>query len=274
MAGEAEHKGLRRRWVAAVLGTLRAAMFPARCLQCRRLMPVVAGDTLAVEPAKENWSLLRPYFCSDCLVALTPVESPFCPCCGAMFKSRAGIDHLCGRCLKQAPLFRKARAAFEYDRSLIDVIHCFKYKEKTRLAGPLGSVLWRTFCRHWAGETIDLILPVPLHPQRLRRRGFNQSELLLREWKKYPLSSDGPPIVSNVLVRVRMTAPQAGLDRREREFNIRGAFAVQRPERLGGRHVLLVDDVITTGATAGECARVLLTNGAARVDVLTLARVL
>jgi ComF family protein len=189
-----------------------------------------------------------------------------------MFKSRAGADHLCGRCLEQPPPFRKARAAFAYDRSLVDVIHCFKYKKKTRLAGPLGALLWQAFCRYWGEETVDLVLPVPLHRQRLRQRGFNQSDLLLREWKKHSPCSALPPIASNVLVRAARAIPQAGLGRRERESNIRGVFAVRRPEQVLGRHVLLVDDVITTGATAGECARVLLANGAARVDVLALAR--
>jgi ComF family protein len=190
-----------------------------------------------------------------------------------MFKSRAGADHLCGRCLEQAPAFRMARAAFAYDRSLVDVIHCFKYKGKTRLAGPLGVLLWRTYCRYWSSEPVDLILPVPLHRQRLRQRGFNQSELLLRNWK-HTSHQAAPAIASGVLVRAAATQAQAGLSRRDREVNIRGVFAVKRPELVRGRHVVVVDDVITTGATVAECARELLSSGAARVDVLALARVI
>jgi ComF family protein len=114
---------------------------------------------------------------------------------------------------------------------------------------------------------------VPLHRQRLRGRGFNQSELLLREWKEYAHAAMVPPLATGVLVRARTAVSQAGLSRRERESNIRGVFAVRHPQKVRGRHVLLVDDVITTGATAGECARELLSNGAARVDVLALARV-
>jgi ComF family protein len=191
-----------------------------------------------------------------------------------MFKGRSGVDHLCGRCLEQTPPFHMARAAFAYDRSLVDVIHCFKYKGKTRLAGPLGVLLWRTFCRFWGDETVDLILPVPLHGKRLRQRGFNQSDLLVRGWKNLARRPDLPPIASGVLRRTRTTRPQAGLGRREREANIRAAFRVRYPDRVRGRHVLLIDDVITTGATVGECARQLLASGAGRVDVLALARVI
>lgn len=257
----------------AALAALRAAVFPARCLQCRRLLPVGPAADRAPDAAQAQWRLLQPHFCSRCLSAVTPVEPPLCPRCGVMFKSREGADHLCGRCLERAPAFRMARTAFAYDRSLVDVIHCFKYKGKTRLARPLGVLLGSAFRQHWGHEPVDLILPVPLHRRRLRRRGFNQSELLLREWRRAARAAGMPPTASDVLVRTAATAAQAGLSRREREVNIRGAFAVERPERVSGRHVVVVDDVITTGATVAECARALLAGGAARVDVLALARV-
>ncbi len=273
MVSAAAHNRPLRRRVAAALEALRAAVFPARCLQCHRLLPAAGGEGPAPDLVQADGELLRPYFCRDCLSAVTPLEPPFCLRCGVMFKSRVGPDHLCGRCLEQAPHFHMARAAFAYDRSLVDVIHCFKYRGKTRLAGPLGFFLWRTFCRYWRDEPVDLVLPVPLHRQRLRGRGFNQSDLLLREWKKHSHRAAVPPLAPDVLVRTRTAVSQAGLSRRERESNIRGVFAVRHPEQVHGRHVVLVDDVITTGATAGECARELLANGAARVDVLALARV-
>jgi ComF family protein len=218
--------------------------------------------------------LLRPFFCRACLQGVMPLDSPLCPRCGVMFKGLSGSDHLCGRCLEQPPSFHMARAAFVYDRSLVDVIHCFKYKGKVQLAAPLGLLLWQAYLRFWDQNRVDVIVPVPLHPGRLRHRGFNQAELLVRKWPKLPGGADAPPIAGGVLRRARATPSQAGLGRREREANIQGAFVVLRPERISGRHLLLVDDVVTTGATAGECARLLLASGAARVDVLALARVI
>lgn len=263
-----------RGWIAAALEAVRSALFPPRCLQCRRLLSTALTSATARGFEAEDAIQLRTCFCPDCLSAVTPVEPPLCPRCGIMFQSRAGESHPCGRCLENAPAFAMARAGFVYDGAMVAAIHCFKYKSQTRLAGPLGGLLWHTFCRNWEGETVDLILPVPLHRQRQRRRGFNQSELLLREWPRRAPWQDLPAIASGVLVRARRTESQAGLDRRQRESNIRGAFIVRRPEQVRGRHVLLIDDVITTGATAGECARVLSASGAARVDVLALARVM
>ena len=178
------------------------------------------------------------------------------------------------RCLEHPPSFHMARAAFVYDRSLVDVIHCFKYKGKVQLAAPLALLLWCSYLRFWGQERVDVILPVPLHGRRLRQRGFNQAELLVRKWHAMPGGAVAPPIAGGVLRRARATLSQAGLGRRDREANIQDAFAVLRPDRISGRHLLLVDDVITTGATAGECARLLLASGAARVDVLALARVI
>ena len=157
---------------------------------------------------------------------------------------------------------------------MISTLYRIKYKGKVQLAAPLGLLLWEAYLRFWGQERPDAILPVPLHAGRLRQRGFNQAELLVRKWPKLPDGGDAPPVAGGVLRRARATLSQAGLGRREREANIHGAFVVRQPERISGRHLLLVDDVVTTGATAGECARLLLASGAARVDVLALARVI
>jgi len=266
---------LLRRMVAAALKACRDTGFPARCLECGDFIPGTHGECAGEEAGTPGAvALLRPFFCAACLQGVMPLDPPLCPRCGVMFKGRVGDDHLCGRCREQPPGFLKARAAFVYDRSLVDVIHCFKYKGNLQLAAPLGLLLRRTFVRYWGDERVDAILPVPLHGRRLRSRGFNQSELLVREWKNGPAGAQAPPIVAGVLRRVRATASQAGLGRRERETNIHNAFDVRRPETIAGRHLLLVDDVVTTGATTAEAARVLLKSGAARVDVLALARVI
>ena len=275
MAGAQGATGRLHQWAAAAFRACRDAVFPLRCLGCRAFIAAPARhDGHAPDRAAEDLSLLQPFFCPSCLRGVLPLDSPLCPRCGVMFKGRAGEDHLCGRCGKQPPAFFMARAAFVYDRALVDVIHCFKYKGNVQLAAPLGRLLLQAYVRFWEDERVDAILPVPLHGRRLRDRGFNQAELLVRRWETDPDRLQAPPILSGVLRRVKATAPQAGLGRRSREANIRGAFAVRRPEAIAGGHLLLVDDVITTGATAAECAAQLLEGGAARVDVLALARVI
>ncbi len=256
---------------AGVLGALREAVFPNKCLECGRLLP--PSDAVRFAPHSDPLPVLSPYFCRECLQGVTLLAHPMCWRCGVMFKSSAGEDRLCGRCIETPPAFHMARAGFAYDLSLVDVIHCFKYKGKTQLAGPLGTLLAETYRRHWGSEPAELAMPVPLHPRRLKERGFNQAFLLLRRCRGWSGGSF-PPIESGVLQRVKATIPQAGLGRGERAVNIGGAFAVRRSERIAGKHLLLVDDVITTGATVGACAQVLLDHGARRVDVLALARAL
>ena len=125
-------------------------------------------------------------------------------------------------------------------------------------------------------EAIDLVLPVPLHRQKFRYRGFNQSYLMVDGWKTMaaldPLTAPLPPLRKDVLSRSKATASQTGLGRQQRLKNIKGAFKVRLPDTVHDRRVLVVDDVYTTGATVDECARSLLAAGAAQVDVLTLAR--
>ena len=126
---------------------------------------------------------------------------------------------------------------------------------------------------------MEIVLPVPLHPKKMRQRGFNQSFLLIKDWEKirfrdHSPHGQGPIIEKNVLARTQYTQPQASLSLPERRRNLREAFQVTDPDRIRNRHLLLVDDVMTSGGTVESCARTLLKAGARRVDVLTLARAL
>lgn len=153
----------------------------------------------------------------------------------------------------------------EYTGTLRSLIHLFKYGKIAPLADPLGRLLLRTLPRE---SVFDAIVPMPLHWKRRWQRGFNQAELLARAVAK------GTGLhVCNAVSRRKSTQPQAGLTSAERRANVIGAFNVKRRRGIEGRHVLLIDDVLTTGATAGACAAALKRAGAARVTVLTLARV-
>jgi len=226
--------------------------------------------------AKIFMALMSPFTCANCSGTYMAVESPICLTCGAVFKSREGEDHECGECLTAPKRFKIARSAGVYDKVLMVAIHCLKYKDKIQLARPLGVLLYMSFCRYWDKGNVNLIVPVPLHQKKFRSRGFNTSFLFVKEWAFITKALNGAlpvtPVAGDILVRKRWTEPQTGLRRKERLQNIKNAFGVSDSSKIKGKKILLVDDVYTTGATANECAKVLMRAGAACVDVLTLAR--
>lgn len=224
----------------------------------------VAEASFPADLAELFGSLMGQHLCPDCVCLFTVADPPVCTCCGLIFKSRQGENHFCGDCLAAGKAFGRARAAGVYDQALMAVIHAYKYDGKVHLAGPLSKLLAAVYALHWPKDAIDLVLPVPLHPARLRQRGFNQAWLLIRSWKHRA--------AHDILHRTRRTIPQTGLGRKERLKNVKGAFAVKKPAAVKNRRVLLVDDVYTTGATVQECARILKKSHAAQVDVLTVGR--
>lgn len=269
--------------------TIQAAVFPPKCLVCanffripdqnRQKIAANPGPDRNARPLSVQTQLeisLATCLCANCLSELIPVESPLCICCGIPFASRQDQDHYCGACIASGKKFGIARAPLVYDRIIAEVIHCFKYRGKIQLARPLGELLLTAFMLFWGKDSIDIILPVPLHPGRLRRRGFNQAHLLIRNWPDLAARGfcDLPRIriERDVLIRKIPTPPQTALGRAQRAVNIKNAFDLNREETIAGKRVLLIDDVYTTGATVNECGRLLLSRGAQKVDVLTLAR--
>lgn len=266
---------------------LTDAVFPPRCLVCRAFFPRPQDTDLSETDFQEKFfeahhkktiycQAMAYFLCQDCSNGFQPVESPKCSKCGIMFKSRQGDDHVCGSCLTDPGRFRIARACGIYDQEFKTAIHSFKYDGKIQLRKPFGMLLFSTFIRYWDSKDIDIVAPVPLHIKRLRKRGFNQAYLIIRDWKQIARSLDielsSVQTEWEILVRSRWTEPQVSLGRKERLENIRGAFTVPDSSKINGKRILLVDDVCTTGATVDECAKVLLHGGAEYVDVLTLAR--
>jgi ComF family protein len=185
-----------------------------------------------------------------------------------------GDDHVCGVCLSRTPHFFGARSWACYPREEIEdhplrqVVQKFKYGRKVSLGKPLGRLLARG-CREFLVSCgADLIVPVPLHPQRLRWRGFNQSVLLASQISR----AHRIPLDPFVLVRSRATSPQTQLAEADRRRNVRGAFSLNPDRSVDGMMILLVDDVYTSGATVNECSRILKRGGAKQVLVVTLAR--
>ena len=206
--------------------------------------------------------------CPDCFSGVRWIKPPFCTVCGIPFPSPETENHPCGACLKKEKYFTAARALGYYEGSLQEAIHRWKYEGKTHLTSLLGYWMLEGLDRYWGKDRFDLLIPVPLHIQRLRQRGFNQALLLVKELSR----RTGVPYAKRILRKKRATNPQVTLSRREREKEVRGAFVIAEKKKLEGKAILLVDDVYTTGATANECSRVLRAAGAESVDILTLAR--
>lgn len=198
--------------------------------------------------------------CPACQASLPVLPATCCPQCSLPTTH----GERCGACLAHPPAFDRVSAGFAYDFPVDRLIQALKYGHQTAIAGHLGKAL----LHHLDADDFDLIVPLPLHPQRLRERGFNQSvEIargLARQLKR--------PLDTTSLTRTRPTPPQAHLPLKERQANVRGAFSCSRD--FSGRRLLLVDDVMTTGATVNECSRILRLHGALTVHVAVVARAL
>lgn len=246
-----------RPWLTAALDLV----FPPFCPLCAERLGPARRDPL----------------CGRCWLGLERIAVPGCRRCGLPFGAFAGEvateaaasggRGLCAACRRHRPTFAYARAAARYGAHVREALHAFKFGGRRALAAPLGDLV----AELGSGlplPALDVIVPVPLHPRRERERGFNQSWLLARRvGAAWQVTARG-----DVLTRRIATAPQTALGAEARRLNVDGAFHVKRPELVAGRHVVLVDDIMTTGATAGACARVLREAGAATVGVVTVAR--
>jgi len=243
--------------VKAAAASLFSLLFPSDCRICQT--PLTSISSLPV--------------CRPCLARIVPLEGILCRVCGEkLFSSHtdSGEGALCGMCCRAHPHFRRAVAFGPYEGALRDVVHLFKYDGVRPAAQLLGKLL-----HHAAGAMAlpdsVIVVPVPLWSGKRQDRGFNQAEAIAQTFLSFQ-SSSSIQLDTSVLVRTRETASQTGLTRHQRRANVRGAFAVVKPEKVKGRSILVVDDVMTTGTTAGECARILRRAGAKEVFVATVAR--
>jgi ComF family protein len=236
--------------VRAVLRTALDIALPPLCPACRE---PVEGQAL----------------CPACWSKLSFITRPYCERLGIPFVYDPGPGILSMEAIAAPPAYQRARAAVRFDEISRALVHALKYSDRLDLAPMMGRWL-----SHAGGELLaeaDALVPVPLHWRRLWARRFNQSAMLAAAIS----AESGVPIATGLLRRVKPTAQQVGLSRTERAANVQGAFRVPPEARGGvaGRRLVLVDDVLTSGATVDGCARALLRAGAANVDVLIFARV-
>lgn len=204
--------------------------------------------------------------CVDCREGFRLIHPPLCRKCGKPLRGPPSLIFTCIPCRHRRLSFAAARAAGLYEGALREAIHALKFGRRRALAEPLGELMAAAAASDPALRRVGAIVPVPLHPRRLRERGFNQSDLLAAA----VAARLGVPPVRGMLVRTRCSEAQSGLSFDERRANVKGAFAVTG--RVSAGVVLLIDDVLSTGFTASECARVLRRDGGAKeVFVLTAA---
>ena len=241
------------RAAAGAAARLLDALLPPRCLSCGEAVDRQGG------------------LCARCWTGLAFIAPPLCACCGLPFEYEAQEGALCGACVAARPPFARARAVLVYDDGSRPLVLGFKHGDRIHAAKAYG--VWLARAGRDLLEDADRLVPVPLHRGRLFHRRYNQAALLAQALSRH----SGVPTIPDLLERQRATPTQGGLDRQGRHRNVKGAFRL-RPGHsvrglVTGQRLVLVDDVLTTGATLAECTRVLLRAGAARVDVLTLARV-
>ncbi len=228
-------------------------IYPRKCLGCREKLP----------PASQNEPI-----CAKCLSNIKKSIPPFCSSCGRHLEKSNLIKNTCRNCLRSKLHFDRAFSPFTYEGTIKRLIHEFKYKGKDYL-GPYLSAMMVEFIKEYdlPINYIDFIIPVPLHKTKLREREFNQAqvlaELIAKEFKK--------EVLTDALKRQRYTKTQTDLEVNERTENVRGSFLVTNPQIIKGKNLLIIDDVLTTGATSSEAAAALKEAGANIAFVLTLA---
>ncbi len=230
-----------------VMLDLLKQLLPPACPLCSQTLPTA-------------WS--EP-FCADCLAQICSLPTGRCSCCALPFAATESSTHLCARCIKQPPVFQAVYALGLYQGALRTAIHQFKFNHRVLLDRALGELLNRVIP---AAVEPDLLVAVPLAKKRLQGRSFNQSLLLARELARYRRR----PVVVDLLVKQNETLPQQNLVAAERQRNLQGVFHCRK--QLAGERILLVDDVMTTGATLRACSETLRRAGAGEIQAAVLAR--
>lgn len=225
-------------------------LLPPRCISCGELVNDVGS------------------LCGKCWAEIDFINEPLCISCGYPLEPTAGKNSICGHCIMEEPPYKAGRSVFCYNDKSKSLILDFKYSDKIQSAKRYAT--WMLNSAKDLIEDSDYIVPVPLHWRRLVERRYNQAAIISNEIAKI----SGKKVLSQGLIRKKYTPPQVSLTRKQRLKNVKGAFAVnpRLAERIKGKKLVLVDDVMTTGATINECVEILNKAGAAAVFVVTLGR--
>ncbi|MEX2608254.1 MAG: ComF family protein [Kiritimatiellia bacterium] len=226
-------------------------LYPRQCCECGR------DITEGVEQG----------LCWDCRADSLPLSPPWCECCGGVVAGRLDHAFTCADCAEHPPVYDRARSLYRYEGGVRTAIHALKYQRDFSVIPDLSLLLLAGIEAHFPETEGLTLVPVPLHRKRIRHRGFNQGRELIREMRRIRKDLQ----VWTGLQRIKNTETQTRLSKAARRNNVRSAFAVPKGVEVPAR-VLLIDDVMTTGATLDACSRVLRRAGADEINTLTLAR--
>lgn len=224
-------------------------LYPSQCKVCEEHLSLYA----------------EPYICPSCWKDIEYINPPWCEFCGL-----PNEESLCDACSSHPPRFGKLRTIAAYEKTLQQAIHLFKFEKRTSLRKALIQLLVDNIPDDLNLKDYDYVLPIPIHKKRLRERGFNQT-LLLAEGLT---NATGLKVLKDSLVRNKNTSPQSSLNKEARQTNILGAFGIRNADYIRSKHILILDDVYTTGATVREVVKILWDADPKEIDVLTLARTL
>ncbi len=239
-------------------------VYPASCPVCR--IPLLLNER---------------YLCSHCTLKIKPIPDPKCIKCARPLPPYGPTRTLCPVCISKRPAYHRGFALVTYEPQVKTIFHEIKFQKKPWLLKVFSKLLSDFVHSSLTLTHYDLVVPIPLDWRKARERGFNQAEIIARMLKNY---SPHPTLslwergrgegitISSIIQKTKKTVPQSQLRRHERLNNLNRAFSIKRPGEIKGKHILLVDDIFTTGSTVNECARLLKEHGAERVDFFTIAR--
>jgi len=234
-----------------MLGELINLFYPAICRGCSRKIDKFDCN-----------------ICDDCAKKIKERLPPFCIKCGRQLKGDSELMAMCQNCKKDKPFFDKAWSACHYDNLLKNLIHDFKYKKITSLSKDFTALLINFMKKYHIGRDSQIILSIPMHPDRLFQREINHADILAKALGR----NLGIPYSGNTLKKTKNTPLQSKLKRDARIKNLRSSFYLKDKSIVRNKNIMLVDDLFTTGSTVNECSRVLKDSGAGYIEVITLAR--
>lgn len=234
-----------------MLRTLINLLYPAMCRVCSKKINAFDRN-----------------ICASCAKKIKERIPPFCAKCGKQLEGEPELIAECPDCKKHTPCFDRAWSACHYNEPLKNLIHDFKYKKVSSLSVDFTVLIIDFMKKYDAGKDCQVILPIPMHPNRLFKREINHSDALAQNLAK----KLNIPYSRNALKKTKNTLFQSKLKRKARIENLRSSFSIKDDSAIRDKNILLVDDLLTTGSTVNECSKILKNSGAKHVEVITLAR--